>query len=519
MRAASKTIVPSPTQYSSVMDKKPITGGPAPAPQTKTALLGDIARRAMLQRGFSPEFPNAVWAETRAAHEIAAEPDTPIRDLRSLPWASIDNDNSLDLDQLSVAQTMADGAVRILIAIADVDALVKKGSATDAHARTNTTSIYTAAAVFPMLPEKLSTDLTSLRQDADRLAIIVEMTIATAGTVADSAVYRAVVRNHAKLAYNSIAAWLAGEAPAPAPLAAVPELEAQLRVQDQVAHSLEKLRHLHGALSLETLEARPVFEGDDLVDLQTEQPNSAKRLIENFMVAANGVVARYLEQKDFPSLRRVLRSPERWQQIVAIASKYGAHLPAEPSATALQAFLLERRQAAPESFADLSLAVTKLLGRGEYVLVVPGQEAGHFALAVTYYTHSTAPNRRYVDLIAQRLLKAAISGKEVPYRNDELAEIAQHCTEQEVNATKVERQVQKAAAALLLASRVGEVFDAIVTGASEKGTWVRIAHPLVEGKLVHGFAGLAVGDRVRAKLVRTDAEHGFIDFARNAETP
>lgn len=497
------------------MDQKRVSSGLAPGPGESKVRLIDIARRVMRQRGFSPEFSPAVLKQTTAAVELSTEPNTSIRDLRTLPWASIDNDNSLDLDQLSVAQPMAGDAVKILVAIADVDAIVKQDSATDGHAQNNTTSVYTAAAVFPMLPEKLSTDLTSLREDEERLALIVEMAVQADGTVLESAVYRAVVRNHAKLAYNGVAAWLNGQAPAPSRIAVVPGLDEQLRVQDRVAQSMNRLRHMHGALSLETTEARPVFDGNALTDIQIEGTNRAKQLIENFMIAANGVVAKYLAQKGISSLRRQLRPPERWDQIVALAAGLGGHLPAEPSANALEEFLAERRRTEPARFADLSLSVVKLLGRSEYVLEVPGKtEDGHFALAMNDYTHSTAPNRRFADLIIQRLLKAADGGRAVPYSDDQLAQLGRHCSEQETNATKVERQVRKSAAALLLESRVGEVFDAIVTGSSQKGTWVQIAHPIVEGKLVNGFAELNIGDRIRAKLVHTDVELGFIDFAR-----
>jgi len=338
------------------------------------------------------------------------------------------------------------------------------------------------------------------------------------GEVRGSDVYRALVRNKAKLAYDAVAAWLDGRAPAPAAVAAAEGMDGQLRLQDRVAQSMRKLRHLHGALSLETIEARPVFDGEALRDLRPEEENRAKELIEDFMIGANAVTARYLEARGFPSLRRVLRSPERWERIVALAASVGASLPPVPDAKALEGFLTSRRRADPASFPDLSLSVVKLLGSGEYVLELPGKEAeGHFGLAVRHYTHSTAPNRRFPDLVTQRLLKAALAGGAVPYGDDELAALATHCTDQENNAAKVERQVRKSAAALLLASRRGERFDAIVTGASEKGTFVRIAAPAVEGKVVRGFAGLDVGDRARVELVGTDVERGFVDFARVAE--
>lgn len=477
--------------------------------------LKSIAHRVMLERGLIPDFSAAAMAEAAAA--TPARPGAEARDLRSLLWASIDNDSSRDLDQLSFAQALPGGSVKILVAIADVDAVVKRGSAIDQHAQANTTSVYTAAAIFPMLPERLSTAVTSLGESQERLAIVVEMVIDAGGKVATSDVYHAAVHNHAKLAYNSVAAWLSGSASPPARLQAVLGLDAQIRLQDQIAQVLRKLRFEHGAFSLHTPEAEAVFDGDELLDLKPSEPNRAKELIEDFMVAANGVTARYLAQKGFPSMRRVLRSPERWGKLVALAETLGARLPPEPNGQALATFLDERRAQAPAQFPDLSLSVVKLLGRGEYVLEFPGQRAeGHFGLAVRDYTHSTAPNRRFPDLLTQRLLKAAFSGGEPPYTHAELSALALHCTDQETNAAKVERQVSKSAAALLLAPRIGERFDGLVTGASEKGTWVRIVHPATEGRVVRGFAGLEVGGRVRVELLHTDVERGFIDFSRVA---
>jgi len=477
--------------------------------------LKRIARQAMIQRGLLPDFSSAVMAEIGGISAATANADSSIRDLRGLLWASIDNDDSRDLDQLTVAESIAGGKVKILVAIADVDSTVKQRSATDDHARTNTTSVYTAAEIFPMLPEKLSTDLTSLGEDQERVAVVIEMIVGADGVVGESAPYHAVVLNRAKLAYDSVAAWLEGSAPAPARVLAVHGLEEQLRLQDRVAQAMKGLRHQHGALSLETLEARAVYDGDVLADLRPEEKNRAKELIEDFMIAANGVTARYLMNKGFPSLRRILRTPARWAKIVELAANFGEHLPPAPSAPALEAFLAKRRQTDPERYPDVSLSVVKLLGSGEYVLELPGQQVeGHFGLAVQDYTHSTAPNRRFPDLITQRLLKAALTARPAPYSNDELLALARHCTEQEDNAEKVERQVRKSAAALLLAPRIGEQFDAIVTGASDKGTWVRILRPTVEGRVVQGFQGLDVGDRVRVRLVHTDVERGFVDFAR-----
>jgi VacB/RNase II family 3'-5' exoribonuclease len=478
-------------------------------------VLKPIARRAMIQRGLLPDFSPAVLAETAAVVSAAAETDPAIRDLRGLLWCSIDNDESRDLDQLSVAEPMAGGTVMIRVAVADVDAIVREGSAIDGHARANTTSVYTAAGVFPMLPEKLSTDLTSLGEGQARLAIVIEMEVAADGTVTGFDVYRAVVLNRAKLAYNSVAAWLDGTAPAPPRLAVVPGLDQQLHTQDGVAQAMKGLRHQHGALSLDTLEAQAVFDGEVLTDLRPDEKNRAKELIEDFMIAANGVTAKYLVRKGCPSLRRVLRAPERWERIVELAAGLGGRLPPEPSARALEEFLARRRQADPLGFPELSLSIVKLLGSGEYVVELPGQAVdGHFGLAVRNYTHSTAPNRRFPDLVTQRLLKAAIAGRPAPYAIDGLEGLARHCTEQEDNAAKVERQVRKSAAALLLAPQIGQAFDAIVTGASDKGTWVRILRPAAEGKVVRGFQGLDVGDRVRVELVHTDVERGFVDFAR-----
>jgi exoribonuclease-2 len=486
-----------------------------PVPESNRERLRGIAHRAMSQRGLLPDFSPAALEETAAIGKAATDPGPAIRDLRDLLWCSIDNDDSRDLDQLTVAAPMRDGTVKVLVAVADVDALVPTGSAIDDHARVNTTSVYTAAQIFPMLPERLSTDLTSLGQDQARQTLVIEMVVDAEGTVVASDVYRAVVRNQAKLAYDGVAAWLDGTAPAPPRLAAVPGLDEQLRIQDRAAQAMRTLRHQRGALSLETLQTRAVFDGDLLADLRPDEKNRAKELIEDFMIAANVVTATYLESKGFPSLRRVLHAPERWGRLVELAARQGAQLPPEPSARALEEFLAQRRRQDPARFPDLSLSVVKLLGRGEYVVEHRGQATdGHFGLATRDYSHSTAPNRRFPDLVTGRLLKAALAGRPAPYADADLDGLAHHCTEQEDNAAKVERQVQKSAAALLLASRIGAQFDGIVTGASDKGTWVRILEPHVEGKLVRGSQGLDVGDHVRVELVDTDVERGFIDFRR-----
>ncbi len=482
--------------------------------RTNRATLRRIAHRAMLERGLEPDFSPAAMAELARIRATPAAPAA-ARDLRHLKWCSIDNNDSLDLDQLTVAQPLPGGAVRLLVAVADVDALVVQGSAVDAHAQKNTTSVYTAAEIFPMLPERLSTDLSSLADRQDRLAVVVEMTIKGDGSLDGADLYRALVHNHAKLSYNGVAAWLEGSGPMPAVISTVPGLEDGLRLQDAVAQKLRTLRHEHGALDLQTIEARAVFDADQIRDLADEEKNRAKELIEDSMIAANGVTARFLEDRGFPSLRRVVRTPKRWERIVEVAAELGERLPALPDARSLAIFLAKRQAADPLRFPDLSLAVVKLLGAGEYVVDLPGGSApGHFGLAVKDYTHSTAPNRRFPDLITQRLIKAALAGAPPPYAADELSELATHCTVQEDAANKVERQVAKSAAALLLSSRVGEQFDGVVTGAAAKGTWVRIFGPPVEGKVVEGSAGLDVGCRVRVQLVGTDVERGFIDFRR-----
>ncbi len=482
--------------------------------QQHRARLQRIARRAMVDRGLLPDFSAAALAELEKIQLPAGRNDKSIRDLVNLPWASVDNDDSRDLDQLTFAETLSGDQVRILVAVADVDALVPQDSAIDEQARHNTTSVYTAAEIFPMLPEKLSTDLTSLNLEEERLAVVVDMTIGADGSVLSSEIYRARVRNHAKLAYNSVAAWLEADGTLPAEIGAVKGLAENLRLQDEVAQRLKDLRHLHGALSLETIEAKPVFEGDQLRDLAFDEKNRAKEIIENFMIAANGVTARYLAIKGFASIRRVVRTPKRWERIVDLAREHNFTLPAAPDSVALDHFLVKEKASDPLEFPDLSLAVIKLLGAGEYVAERPGDPApGHFGLAVKDYAHSTAPNRRYSDLVTQRLLKAAIAGDAAPYRFAELEGLAKHFTEAEDAANKVERQVDKSAAALLLAARIGESYDAIVTGASEKGTWVRLRSLPVEGRVMHGFEGADVGDRIRVKLVSVDVERGFIDFS------
>jgi exoribonuclease-2 len=474
-------------------------------------ILEAIAERAMREHGLDPTFPPGALAESRRASAAASDG---VRDLRELPWSSIDNDESRDLDQLEVC----DGDDRLLVAIADVDALVPRGSVVDEHARLNTTSVYTAARVFPMLPETLSTDRTSLNEGEDRLAIVVQMQIDHDGAVAGADVFRALVRNRAKLAYEAVAAWLDGAGPVPDALDGQALLQAQVRQQDDIAGRLRQLRQARGALDFDRAETRPVMDGDAVSGLREQRANRARDLIEDFMIAANTATADFLASRRMPSIRRVVRTPARWPRIVGLAAGLGYRLPDEPDAAALEAFMIARRREAPDSWPELSLSLIKLLGRGEYV-VADATESGtpasdHFALAASRYTHSTAPNRRYPDLVTQRLLKSAFSGGTIAYTRDQLGELAGHCTRQEDAANKVERQVQKAAAALWLSNRVGETFDGIVTGASAKGTWVRVLKPPVEGKVERGFAGLDVGDKVRVRLIGTNPERGFIDFER-----
>ena len=475
--------------------------------------LARIATEAMSERGLEPTFPPGVGQQLASISGPGRDDDPGIRDLTALPWCSLDNDDSLDLDQLTACEVLGGGAVRILVAVADVDALVKKGSPIDEHAWFNTTSVYTSAKVFPMLPERLSTNLTSLNQDQDRLALVTEMVVASDGSIAEATLYRAKVRNKAKLAYDTVAAWIDGGGPLPEAARVVTDMGTQLRMQDDVAQRLRARRHSEGSLELETFQPRAVFDGDRVVDIRQQVQNRARQLIEELMIATNEHAAAFLTNAGVASLRRVVRSPERWLRITEVAAKLGESLPKVPDSRALAVFLAKRRKADPVRFPDLSLAVVKLMGSGEYVAERPGDSPiGHFGLASRDYTHSTAPNRRFPDLITSRLLKGVLAGSEPPYSLAELEALARHCTEQENGAQKVERSVRKSEAALLLESHVGQQYDAIVTGRSVRDTWVRIFSPPVEGKLVAGVPELDVGQRIRVKLVATNVERGFIDF-------
>jgi exoribonuclease-2 len=484
-------------------------------PARRRADLVRIAHEAMLERGLEPEFAPAVQQQLATIAGPGRDRDPRVLDLTALPWCSIDNDDSLDLDQLSACEVLADGRVKLLVAVADVDALVKKGSAIDAHAWTNTTSVYTSAKVFPMLPERLSTDLTSLNAGQDRLALVSEMVVAGDASIAQATVHRALVRNKAKLAYDAVSAWIDGNGALPAPARAVPGLDAQLRTQDEVAQRLRARRHAQGSLEFETFQPRALFDGDRVVDIRQQVQNRARQLIEELMIAANGCTAQFLAQAGGASLRRVVRSPERWARIAEVAQRYGESLPAAPDSRALEQFLARRHKADPLRFPDLSLVIIKLMGSGEYVVEdSSGTPIGHFGLAVRDYTHSTAPNRRFPDLITLRMVKAVLAGGAPPYTLAELQDLAAHCTQQEDAATKVERRLRKSEAAVLLESHIGQEYDAIVTGRSPTDTWVRTFTPPAEGMLRGRGADLDVGEQVRVKLVATNVERGFIDFVR-----
>jgi VacB/RNase II family 3'-5' exoribonuclease len=486
--------------------------------RTPTVDLQAMARQVMLARGFEPNFPPATQQQLAAikAHPPALTPSEKVRDLRGLLWSSIDNDTSKDLDQIEVAERLPDGGTKVMIGIADVDAFVAKDSPIDQHAEKEATTVYTGISIFPMLPPELSTGASSLLPDVDRPAVVTEFVVDGKGALGSSNVYRALVRNKAQLTYNAVGAWLEGRGAAPPKVAASAELQAQLKLQDEAAQALRKLRYENGALNLETEEVIPLLLDQKVTGVATVEKNRATELIEDFMIAANGVVARLLEKVS--SLRRIVRTPEHWDGIVRLAAAQGEKLPAQPDSKALNDFLLKRKAADPDHFADLSLATIKLIGPGEYVLERPGDPTqGHFGLAVQDYTHSTAPNRRFADIVTQRLIKSLLDGKPGPYTDNDLAAIAANCTQKGDAARKVERDMSKRLAAMAMMHRVGETFDAIVTGVTPKGTFVRVLQPHMEGLLAQGGQGLHVGDKVRAKLTRTDVQHGFIDFVRDGK--
>jgi exoribonuclease-2 len=477
------------------------------------------AHASMTEHGFEPDFPAGTEAEIAAikAHpEVSAASD--VKDLRSLLWSSIDNDTSKDLDQIEWAEQLADGRIRVLIGVADVDARVSVGTILDTHARSETTSVYTGVKVFPMLPVELSEGITSLNENEDRAALVIEYVVDPSGSVTEGKAYRALVRNRAQLAYNAVGAWLEGSGPAPGKVAANADLAAQLKLQDRAAQQMLDSRFQHGALDLETIETRPVMLADEAVDIARQQKNRATSLIEEFMVAANGVIAKTFDGAGIASIRRIVRTPKRWDRIVEVANGLGTKLPAEPDSKALNDFLLAQKQKDPDHFPDLSLTIVKLMGPGEYVLVKPNEVSpGHFGLAVQDYTHSTAPNRRFPDVVTQRLMKAWLAKASQPYSEGDLNAIAQRCTQMEDAARKVEREMQKRIAAVVLHPRIGQTFHGIITGVNNYGTFVRTLDPHVEGMIVNagkpGSRHLDVGDRVMVKLVNTDPARAFIDFA------
>jgi ribonuclease R len=474
--------------------------------------LDTVARQALIENGFQPDMGDAVERELAQLHAPAAGDG--VRDLRNLLWSSIDNVTSKDLDQIEVAEELPDKGIVLRIGIADVDALVLKGSAIDAHAFANATSVYTGIHVYPMLPEELSTGLTSLNEGEDRVVLVIEVELGPDGTARRHDVYRALATNRAKLAYEEVGPWLEGRGPEPAKSVANDKLEEQLWLQDRAASLLKRVREQAGALEFDTIEATPVAKDGKIEQLAITRKNRARDLIEDFMIAANVAIAKILAEKNRSAIRRVVRVPRRWDRIVAIAKEYGFTLPTQPDAPSLSQFLGARRAADPLRFPDLSLSIVKLLGPGEYVLDKPGpsDDLPHFGLAAPDYTHATAPNRRYADLVTQRLVKAAIVGAPAPYTDDELAAIAKQCTEREDAANRVERVTRKAAAAELLANRIGSVFTAIVTGVNKNGTFVRLLSPPAEGRVMRGEQGLDVGERVRVRLIHTDPAKGHIDF-------
>jgi exoribonuclease-2 len=476
--------------------------------------LSSSARQEMIDQGFEPDFSSAVRQQIQ---QIRSKPQAPpgpeVRDLRNLLWSSIDNDSSRDLDQAEVAERVS-GGIRVLVAIADVDTDVAIDTPVDRHASEQTSSVYTGIRTFPMLPEELSTDMTSLNENVDRLAVVVDFTIAEDCTVTSGGIYRALVRNHAQLTYNATGQWLGGTADAPAKIAASADLEAQLKLQDEAAQKLQDARHRCGALNIDRTETEAIVTNGHLEGIEVRLKNRASELIENFMVAANGVMARTLTGAGVSSIRRVVKTPERWPRIVELAATYGDKLPATPDSGALNQFLEKRKAVDPDHYADVSLAVIKLMGPGEYVLSRAGDDTqGHFALAAHDYTHSTAPNRRFADTVAQRLIKAVLAKQPTPYSDGELDAIARNCTLKEDAARKVERKMNKRIAAVALAPRIGETFTGIVTGVTPKGVFVRITDPPAEGILIHG-EGVDVGERLRVKLISTNPRLGYIDFAR-----
>ena len=478
-------------------------------------VLQRVALKALVEKGFETTFPRHVIEELQKIQGPAVYKNDYAKEQRHLIWCSIDNEDSRDIDQLSYAEQLPDKKVKVMVAVADVDELVNIQSKIDHHAGLNTATIYTIAQIFPMLPEMLSTDLTSLNFDSDRCAIVAEMIVGEDGNIHEYDVYCAMVHNYAKLDYDTVGAWLDGKIPVPEAIKNVKGLEENIQLQERMAQKMKELRHEHGALEFETLESRPVFDGDILCEMKEKKKNRAQGMIEDFMIATNGVIAQYLEKKGYPSLRRVVRTPKKWDRIGEIAAENGFTLPPEANSRALSQFLKSMKQNKPDEYSDISHSILKLIGGGEYLVDTPDNHTdGHFGLAVKDYSHSTAPNRRYSDLITHRLLKSAMTGSSIPYTTEELEQIARNCTVKEDYIRKIERQIEKSANAILLESKIGETFDGIITGAASKGTWVKTSRPQLEGKLVKGFEGLQVGNKIKVRLITVDVESGFIDFEK-----
>lgn len=479
--------------------------------------LAKLANQIMQVRGLEPEFSEKELEQLSQINTPA--PLSPkYVDLRTLLWCSIDNDDSRDLDQLTYAEIEKDNKMIIWIAVADVDALVNKGSAIDNHARMNTTSVYTPAKIFPMLPEKLSTNLSSLNENEDRAAMVVKIQINQMGDLENASIFQSLVHNHAKLTYNAVGGWLEGNSDLPDKIKQMVGLDNTLKIQHKAAQLLKQNRQKMGALTLESSDAEAKIENNNQIVIQLSPHNFAHQLIEEFMIAANKVMAQHCTEAKIPSLRRVVRIPKYWDRIVEVAKSFGEDLPQKPDSKALDAFLINRKKADPLSFPDISLTIIKLLGRGEYIVEnADADPIGHFGLAVSDYTHSTAPNRRFPDLISQRQYKAFLHGQKLPYTLEELSSLSAHCTQQEDAAQKVERHLNKSAAAMALSSQIGRIFNGIVTGVGAKGTWARIFQPAVEGKIIQGFENLQVGDKVVVQLKRVNIPKGFIDFVALAD--
>jgi VacB/RNase II family 3'-5' exoribonuclease len=475
--------------------------------------LSARAHRAMHEAGFRPEFGGAVMQEVAELSNRQTENDA--TDLTHLNWSSIDNEESRDLDQLEYAEKKGNDNIRLMVAISSVIDHVRKDGPIYLHAAYNTTSVYTGVETFHMLPEALSTDRTSLLEGQTRLAMVVDLEVTPNGDLINPQVYRARVQNHARLTYEEAGEFMQGNSHASEIISTCPWLREQLSLQMAASHRLISLRKKEGALTFSSFEPRLVKRNGKIVDLKLYPHTVARELIESFMVAVNISTATYLKSKNWPIIERVVTAPRRWGRIREVVREYGVELPLEPEQKALSSFLAKQRAKDEVKFQTLSLAIVKLLGPGEYVVeYTHGPQQGHFGLAVDDYSHSTAPNRRFADLVLQKLLRACSAGQPMPYSDDELQQIAARCTERETAARKVERLMRKVCAATLIRARVGQEFSGMITGASRKGTYARLFDFPAEGKVVRGERGVDVGDRVRLRLLNADPETGFIDLER-----